>query len=68
MNILRNLTTGADGGGQFGEHGVGGGPVYAAVGDALAVYEFVEGRAGFQLLCAGDEIAFDHDAEDVAVA
>ncbi len=47
---------------------MGGGPVYAAVRDALAVYEFVEGRAGFELLRSGDEIAFDHDAEDVAVA
>jgi len=47
---------------------VGCAPVDAAVSNALAVYEFVEGRAGFQLLCTGDEIALDHDAENVAVA
>lgn len=68
MNILRNLTTGADGGGQLGEHAVGGGPVYAAVSDALAVYEIAEGLARNELLRACHQVALDHDAEDVAVA
>ncbi len=47
------------------EQRVGFGPVDAAVGDALAVDERL---AGDELLRAGDEIALDHDADDVAIA
>ena len=47
---------------------MGGGPVYAAVGDALAVYEIAEGLAGDEFLRACHQVALDHDAEDVAVA
>src|ERR1035437_6963586 len=56
---------GAHGGGQFGEQGVGFWPVYAGVGDALAVDE---GLAGDELLRAGDQIALDHDAHNPSIA
>ena len=50
---------------QFCEQRVGLVPVDAGVGDALAVDERL---AGDELLRAGDEIALDHDADDVAIA
>lgn len=51
----------AHGGGELVEHRLGGGPVHAGVGDALAVGEW---HAGFAVLAAFDEMALDHDAGD----
>ena len=44
---------------------MGFGPVDAGVGDALAVDERL---AGDQFLCAGNQVALEHDTDDVAVA
>src|SRR5688572_31387005 len=40
-------------------------PIDAAVGDALAV---AQGLAGHQVLLSADQMAFDHHADDAAVA
>jgi len=56
---------GADGGGQLAKCDIGFSPVDAGVGDALAVDERF---AGDELLCACDEVAFEHDADDAFVA
>ena len=44
---------------------MGFGPVDAGVGDALAVDE---GLAGDEFLCAGDQVALNHDADDVRLS
>ena len=62
---LLGFAAGADGGGERGEERVGFGPVDAGVGDALAVYE---GLAGNEFLRAGDQVALDHDADDVVIS
>ena len=59
------VAAGADGGGELGEQRAGFVPVDAGVGDALAVNQ---GLAGNEFLRASDEIALDHDADDVAIA
>ena len=58
-------TAGAHGGGELSEKAVGFLPVDAGVGDALSVDKRL---AGDELLRTGDEVAFDHDSDDVAVA
>ena len=50
---------------EFGEQSAGFIPADAGVGDALAVDQFT---AGDELLRSGDEIAFEHDADDAAIA
>jgi hypothetical protein len=47
------------------EGGFGFVPADAGVGDGLAVDEVF---AGEEFLCAGDEVAFEHDADDAVVA
>ena len=51
--------------GEFAQQRVGLGPVYAAIRDALSVDKRLTGD---EPLRAGDKIAFDHDADDVAIA
>ena len=64
MQILYGFAF-SDCGGKFRKQGVGFWPVNTAVGDALSVNE---GLTRDEFLSARYEIAFDHDADDIAVA
>lgn len=58
-----DLATGADGGGEVLEHGNGGVPVDAGVGDGDALLER-GGALGGDLLVALVDVGLDHDADD----